>query len=86
MSWQGRFFEDSGVPLLSGSVEIRSLRGSIVTRAPVDKSLPVARFFLAECLPAKTWIAIERLARYEIATEQNSALTRSKSTAMQLTV
>jgi hypothetical protein len=42
MSWQGRFYEGSGVPLLSGSVEIRSLRGSIVTRAPVDKSSAAA--------------------------------------------
>ena len=41
MSWQGRFYECSGAPL-SGSVEIRSLRGSIVTRAPVDKSAAAA--------------------------------------------
>jgi len=30
------------VRLLSGSVEIRSLRGSIVTRAPADKSSAAA--------------------------------------------
>ena len=42
LSWQGRLYEGSGVPLLSGSVEIRSLRGLIVTRAPVDKSSAAA--------------------------------------------
>jgi hypothetical protein len=39
MSWQGRFYEGSRVRLLSGNVEIRSLRGPIVTRALVDSPL-----------------------------------------------